>query len=110
MQTIDGRPVYAATDLVAFLACDHLIQLERASLAQLVQRPMRDDPELDIIRRRGFQHEARFFQVAQRVVDGRVTDARQAPLGGFEMVVSPDGFAGLPERERHQSDGDAAQE
>ncbi len=62
MQTIDGRPVYAATDLVAFLACDHLIQLERASLAQLVKRPMRDDPELDIIRRRGFQHEARFLE------------------------------------------------
>ena len=30
MQTIDGRPVYAATDLVAYLACEHLTQLERA--------------------------------------------------------------------------------
>ena len=52
MQSIDGRPVYAATDLVAFLACGHLTQLERASLAGLVKRPMRDDPELDIIRKR----------------------------------------------------------
>ncbi|HET9614423.1 MAG TPA: TM0106 family RecB-like putative nuclease, partial [Candidatus Limnocylindrales bacterium] len=60
MQEIDGRPVYAATDLVAFLACEHLTRLERATLAGLVERPMRSDPELDVIRRRGFQHEERF--------------------------------------------------
>ena len=61
MQTIDGRPVYAATDLVAYLACEHLTQLERAALAGLVARPMRDDPELDIIRKRGFEHEKRYL-------------------------------------------------
>jgi predicted RecB family nuclease len=61
VQTIDGRPVYAATDLVAYLACEHLTQLERAALAGLVRRPMRDDPELDIIRKRGFEHEKRYL-------------------------------------------------
>jgi uncharacterized protein len=61
MDRIDGRPVYSATDLVAYLACEHLTQLERAALAGLIRRPMRDDPELDVIRRRGFQHEARFL-------------------------------------------------
>ena len=69
MQTIDGRPVYAATDLVAYLACEHLTQLERAALAGLVHRPMRDDPELDIIRKRGFEHEHRFF--AELTEEGR---------------------------------------
>ncbi len=62
MQSIDGRPVYAATDLVAYLACEHLTQLERAAIAGLVHRPMRADPELDIIRRRGFEHEARYLR------------------------------------------------
>jgi predicted RecB family nuclease len=62
MDRIDGRPVYSATDLVAYLACEHLTQLERAAIAGLVKRPMREDPELDIIRRRGFQHEARFLE------------------------------------------------
>jgi uncharacterized protein len=62
VQTIDGRPVYAATDLVAYLACEHLTQLERAAMARLVHRPMRDDPELDIIRKRGFEHERRFLE------------------------------------------------
>ena len=44
MDRIDGQPVYSATDLVAYLACEHLTQLERAALAGLVKRPMRDDP------------------------------------------------------------------
>jgi predicted RecB family nuclease len=69
VQTIDGRTVFAATDLVAYLACEHLTQLERASLAGLVKRPMRDDPELDVIRRRGFQHEHRYL--ADLAADGR---------------------------------------
>ena len=71
VQTIDGRPVYSATDLVAYLACEHLTQLERAALAGLVERPMRDDPELDIIRKRGFEHEARYLaDLAGRGPDG----------------------------------------
>ncbi len=69
MQKIDGRPVYAATDLVAYLACEHLTQLERAALADLVKRPMRDDPELEVIRKRGFEHEKRFLSDLQ--ADGR---------------------------------------
>jgi predicted RecB family nuclease len=69
VQWLDGRPVYAATDLVAYLACEHLTQLERAAMAGLVHRPMREDPELDIIRRRGFEHEKRFL--AELGADGR---------------------------------------
>src|SRR3954464_11254490 len=69
MDRIDGQPVYSATDLVAYLACEHLTQLERAALAGLTKRPMHDDPELDVIRRRGFQHEARFL--ASFEADGR---------------------------------------
>ncbi|HEY6012400.1 MAG TPA: TM0106 family RecB-like putative nuclease, partial [Candidatus Limnocylindrales bacterium] len=61
MDRIDGQPVYSATDLVAFLACEHLTQLERAAISGLVERPVRSDPELDVIRKRGFEHEARFL-------------------------------------------------
>ncbi|HEX2470211.1 MAG TPA: TM0106 family RecB-like putative nuclease [Candidatus Limnocylindrales bacterium] len=78
MQSIDGRPVYAATDLVAFLACEHLTQLERASLAGLVQRPMRDDPELDVIRKRGFEHEKRYL--TDLTAEGRTV-----------LTIEPDG-------------------
>ena len=61
MHLIDGKPVFAATDLVGFLACDYLPGLELAALAGLVERPIRADPELDLIRRRGFEHEHRFL-------------------------------------------------
>src|SRR5512134_2736789 len=78
---IDGRPVYAATDLVAYLACEHLTQLERAALAGLVDRPMRDDPELDIIRKRGFEHEARYLADLQA---GGRTAVTITPDGSIE--------------------------
>ena len=96
MQSIDGRPVYAATDLVAFLACEHLTELERAAMAGLVERPMRADPELDIIRKRGFEHEARYLadlqaegrSVTRIELDGSIEDdgdrlraAAQATIG-----------------------------
>ena len=60
MQLIDGQPVYAATDLVGFLACGHLTDLERCALAGLTRRPERLDPELDRIRKRGYEHEQRY--------------------------------------------------
>jgi predicted RecB family nuclease len=61
VQLIDGRPVYAATDLVGFLACTHLVALERAALADLVKRPVRNDPSIDLIARRGLDHEQRYL-------------------------------------------------
>jgi uncharacterized protein len=69
MQLIDGKPVYSASDLVGFLACQHLTQLERAVLAGLAERPHLPDPELDVLRKRGMEHEARFL--ADLAADGR---------------------------------------
>jgi predicted RecB family nuclease len=69
MQLIDGRIVHSATDLVGFLACEHLTNLERAALAGKVRRPFRDDPELDLIARRGLEHERRFL--AELRAEGR---------------------------------------
>jgi predicted RecB family nuclease len=79
MQTIDGKPVYSATDLVGYLACEHLTELERAALDHLVDRPMRVDPELDVIRRRGFQHEARYL-------------AELNAAGKIVVTVDPDAY------------------
>ncbi len=73
MQLIDGQPVYAATDLVGYLACGHLTDLERCALAGLTRRPERVDPELDRIRKRGYEHEQRYK--SDLVASGRqVTD------------------------------------
>src|ERR1700690_4189648 len=79
MQLIDGRPVFSATDLVGFLACEHLTNLERAALAGLVKRPMRVDPELDRVVKRGMQHERRFL------------DERRAEGLGIVEIHVPEG-------------------
>src|SRR6185436_9375885 len=62
MQLIDGQLVSSATDLVGFLACDHLVDLELASVARLVHRPVRPDAELDVMQERGLQHEQRYLE------------------------------------------------
>ena len=61
MQNIDGRLVYSATDLVGFLECGHLAELDRAVVAGHLRKPMQADPVLDRIAERGRQHEARFL-------------------------------------------------
>jgi predicted RecB family nuclease len=61
MQLIGDASVFAATDLVGFLACEHLVGLELAAMAGLVERPIRDDPEIDLVARRGLEHEARYL-------------------------------------------------
>ena len=61
MQLVDGQPVFSATDLVGYLACEHLTALETAVLRGEMERPIRHDRELDIIRKRGFAHEARYL-------------------------------------------------
>jgi uncharacterized protein len=57
MQLIDGTLVLSATDLTGFLACEHLTQLDRAVAEGLLKAPVRDDPELELLRRRGDEHE-----------------------------------------------------
>ena len=66
MQLTDGVPVFAATDLVGFLACEHLVDLELAAMAGLVDRPVRLDPEIDLIAKRGLEHEARYLADLER--------------------------------------------
>jgi predicted RecB family nuclease len=66
VQLIGGSLVCSATDLVGYLACEHLTNLERAALAGLVTRPMRADPELDRIAKRGLEHEHRFLEGLRR--------------------------------------------
>ncbi len=78
MQLIDGKPVFAATDLVGFLACEHLVGLELAALAGIVARPDRIDPQMDLVAKRGHEHELRYL--AELSATGRVvTEIAQPP-------------------------------
>jgi len=54
----DGRLVLSPSDLVGHLACAHLTQLELRAARGELERPERTDPELDVLAKRGFEHEA----------------------------------------------------
>lgn len=86
MQLIDGRPVYAATDLVGFLACDHRLALELAAMHGLVERPVRNDPSIELVAKRGLEHERRYLEdlraSGRRVVEIHKDGSRVEPLPG----------------------------
>ena len=89
MQILDGKPVYSATDLVGYLVCGHLTDLERSALAGLVKKPIRDDPELDLIAERGKQHERVYIDRLQEEWPhrlGRVRGATQGSRGGATSI------------------------
>ena len=59
MQRLDGEIVLSATDLVGFLACDHLTQVDLQVALGLLEPPTRDDPYLDMLAGKGLAHEAK---------------------------------------------------
>src|SRR2546428_1845385 len=59
MQLLDGRLIVSPSDLTGFLECEHLTQQELAAARGEIERPERKDPELEVLTRRGLEHEAR---------------------------------------------------
>jgi predicted RecB family nuclease len=58
----DGTLIVSATDLVGYLACDHLATLELGRVEGLWDRPVRrDDPTIALIQEKGDLHEAAFL-------------------------------------------------
>jgi predicted RecB family nuclease len=70
VQRIDGVLVFSAGDLVGSLACAHLTALELAADARLVERPFRDEADVELVRQRGLEHERRYLAVLE--AQGRV--------------------------------------
>jgi predicted RecB family nuclease len=70
----DGTLVVSATDLVGFLECDHLATLELGRARGLWNAPPhRTDPTLDLLRRKGEEHEQRFLE-RQRAAGRTITE------------------------------------
>lgn len=104
MQHLDGTVVYSASDLVGYLECEHLTTLERAVFETGLTRPKRDDPELDVLQRRGLEHERKYLAHLQRqgrvVVEGRVDRGPDAPRSTL-AEIELDGAV----TRRHMRDG-----
>ena len=82
MNLVDGTLVLSATDLTGFLACEHLTELDRAVAQGLLEAPVRDDPELEILRRRGGDHEQNHLE-ALRAEGRRVVEI---PRGRYTLA------------------------
>jgi predicted RecB family nuclease len=61
MRRHDGRLRYSPSDLNAFLACPHLTSLELAVARGQQERPFRNNPYAELIRRKGDEHEAAYL-------------------------------------------------
>jgi len=58
----DGTLIVSATDLVGYLACDHLATLELGRVQHLWDKPIRrDDPTIALIQEKGDLHEAEYL-------------------------------------------------
>ena len=69
MQRLGDTLVLSPSDLTAFLACDHRSALDRLVADGALTRPEQDDPELEVLRRRGDEHEQR--ELARLRAEGR---------------------------------------
>src|SRR5690606_25196514 len=54
----DDRLILSPTDLAGFLACPQLTLLDRAAALGGPRPPKYDDPAVEVLRKRGFEHEA----------------------------------------------------
>jgi predicted RecB family nuclease len=61
VRLVDGRVVYAASDLNDYLACPHRVALNRRALVRGEALP-EEDPALAIVARRGREHEQRVLE------------------------------------------------
>lgn len=91
MRFLDGEVVLSATDLVGGLACAHLTTLELGAAKGQWPRPIPADPELDLLRRKGFEHERRFLEKLR--AEGRT-------IASFE-TLAPRSRQDLSEAEAH---------
>lgn len=80
--------ILSPSDLVAFLGCEHATELERRVLAGELAPPVRHDPDLEVLRRRGFDHEraelARFMASGRTVGEVAATGSTPAALAVAE--------------------------
>src|SRR5438874_1312326 len=88
MQRTSNQLVFSATDLVDFLLCEHLTQLELAHLNGLIERPTRDEAAAEVLRKRGTEHENRYLR--QLLDSGRNVGIVEHPANDLDALRAAD--------------------
>jgi predicted RecB family nuclease len=81
MQRLEGRLVYAASDLNDYLECKRLSELEELVARGRRERPEPDDPRAELLRRKGDEHEHRYLESMLALYPGEVTEFRRSCSG-----------------------------
>ena len=69
MRAAHGQLSFSPSDVTAYLACEHLTQLELKVARGEIVKPNVEDAQAALVRRKGDEHEAAYL--AQLLVDGR---------------------------------------
>jgi uncharacterized protein len=77
-----GQLVVSPSDLVAFLECRHLTQLQRKATEGRLPKPDRPDEQLEVIQQRGIAHEQSWRQRLEQA-GLQVVDAEEASAAGL---------------------------
>src|SRR5215218_8964360 len=122
MQLSSDGFVFSPSDLNDFLECEHLTALELATARRELSRPERDDPQGDLIRRKGEEHEAAHLgaleanglNIARIDLDcdweAAAAATEQAMRDGADVVyqavlLDPSGWRGIADFLERQPDG-----
>jgi len=93
----DGTLILSATDLADFLSCRHLTALEMAEARGKVRRPRWDDPLLEVLFKRGLEHEKAYVDSlrgpGRDVVD--LADAREPTTAVAQTLAAMHAGAGV---------------
>ncbi|HUP71823.1 MAG TPA: TM0106 family RecB-like putative nuclease [Acidimicrobiales bacterium] len=89
MRILDGDLILSPSDLTGFSACEHLTRLELRAARGEIERPIRDDPLLDVLSRRGGEHEQEVLDALRHDATNVVTiDADASSKAGLERAAA----------------------
>jgi predicted RecB family nuclease len=114
VQQQDRRLVFSPSDLNDFLECEHLSALELARARGELVRPDTDNAQVELIRRKGEEHEAAYLE--QSRLEGReiaspagAAETEAAIRAGadvvFQAAFDHDGWVGYADFLERQPDG-----
>jgi predicted RecB family nuclease len=81
MQSLEGRLVYSASDLNDYLECKRLTDLESLVAHGRLERPQYEDPQAELLRRKGEEHERRYLDRMNALHPGRVIEFARSKSG-----------------------------
>ena len=81
MQRLEGRSVYAASDLTAYLECARLTELDALVARGELMRPDSVDPQAELLRRKGEEHERSYLETMRARYPGEVVEFPRSDSG-----------------------------